>query len=363
MPRMVDEPNEEPGEALGGEEVPPSTRRRRTPKAALDAPEGRDLDRSLNDVEGEDEGARAFAPATIKAPEPETLVRCAAEKRGPIAFVREMIAALGRARTASTAAEMAFWLFLSLLPLAAVAGYAAARLAVANRDAVSPLLETLPQGARELLSNELSRVSAWNGGTVGIIAAATFLWVASSGMHAIFDGLERQTESSSERSWLKKRALSIGACIALSIGIALIGFFSAGLDTIMKVAQGSVPWGNSEAGNFVSKVIQRAFAFAVAVGLVGGIYAVGIPAPVRRKMPLWSGAVLAVVLQAVLGFAYGLYISKMGDGGAYQAGLATIGVTMITLLLASLSLLIGAEFNQTLAKRRHDRMRGATLKE
>ena len=43
---------------------------------------------------------------------------------------------------------MAFWLFLSLLPLAAVAGLIAAKLASGYWSAAGPLLDSLPGRAR-----------------------------------------------------------------------------------------------------------------------------------------------------------------------------------------------------------------------
>ncbi len=69
-------------------------------------------------------------------------------------------------------------------------------------------------------------------------------------------------------------------------------------------------------------------------------------------MPLVPGALLAIGLQTVLGFGYAFYVKQAGDGGAYQAGLATIGVTLMALYLFSVALLVGVEVNRTLGERR-----------
>lgn len=69
-------------------------------------------------------------------------------------------------------------------------------------------------------------------------------------------------------------------------------------------------------------------------------------------MPIVPGALLATVLQIAIGFGYGFYITQVGDGGAYQAGLASIGVTLVALYLFCLMILVGVEVNQMLGEHR-----------
>ena len=59
------------------------------------------------------------------------------------------------------AAESAFWLFFALIPLLAVAGLIAARLAQQAVDVWLPFLADSPRATRELITTELSRVAAW----------------------------------------------------------------------------------------------------------------------------------------------------------------------------------------------------------
>lgn len=84
------------------------------------------------------------------------------------------------------------------------------------------------------------------------------------------------------------------------------------------------------------------------MGIIAGLYALGLPAKLRRSMPILPGAALAAVLQALLGVAYGLFIHATGDGSAYLAGLATIGVTMTFVYISVLSVLLGLAANQSL---------------
>jgi membrane protein len=269
--------------------------------------------------------------------------------RRALLWIKIVFGNIGRSRTLGIAAEMAFWLFLSLLPLAAVAGLVVARFAMRDYGATSGVLSSLPPAVREFLTKELASVSAWNEGAVAPAAAAMFVWLASSGVHSVFDGLELETEANA-RPWWKKRLLAIAACVALSVGVALIALLSVGLGWVRKFAADAVPV--IAMPHVASVVIRTAVSLVIAVALVCGLYAVGLPPRARKRMPLLPGAIVAVGLQTALGIAYGMYVRHAGDGGAYQAGLAVIGVTLIALYLLCIAILVGLEVNQVLGARR-----------
>ena len=266
--------------------------------------------------------------------------------------VRKLLSCLwqrmGENRSLGLAAEMAFWLFLSLLPLAAVAGLVAARFAMENGGIVPPLLDSLPSAAQQLILDELSRVAAWKGGEVGLGAAAMFIWLASSGFHAVFDGIELESNAL-PRPWWKKRLVALFACFALSVGVALVALLGMGMGWLGAIfgAQ-NVP---HEAPSVLGQLVRLVLGVALSVGSVCGLYWLALPPATRRRMPIFKGALLAIGLQTVIGFGYGLYIREVGDGGAYQAGLASIGVTMVSLYLFCVALLVGIEFNQMLEER------------
>jgi membrane protein len=270
----------------------------------------------------------------------------------PLGWVKELFARLGSARTFGIAAEMAFWLFLSLLPLAAIAGLVVVRFAAGNWSTVAPLLDALPGATRELLAKEMGEVEAWNGGKVGVFAALTFAWLASSGIHAIFDALELQTEAAA-RPWWKKRLLSLGACVLLSIGVALLTLLGTGVGWAFRLTGEAVPAVTWLAETTAFGVALRGIlGVAIATALIAGVYVIGLPHTARKRTPIVPGALFAALLQLLFGVLYSVYIRQAGTGGAYQAGLAVIGVTMTALYLFCIAVLAGAEVNQMVAERR-----------
>ncbi len=254
----------------------------------------------------------------------------------------------------ASAAQMSFWLFFSVIPLAAVAGWLAARVATAQPRVTSSMLTSVPSGARDLLDRQLHRVAAWHGKTMAPLAFATFVWLAASGIHAVFDALE--VHSGTSRPWWKKRALALATCVVLAVGTALMALLAVGVGWVRGFAGNVLPPGLVRLGQGpLADVSRWASAALLAVAMTAGLYRVGIPRSRGDRAPILPGAILAVALQGVLGWGYGLYVSKLESGTAYQAGLAVVGVTLMTLWLFSTALLLGVNLNATLAAVRRER--------
>lgn len=243
-------------------------------------------------------------------------------------------------RTFGVAAEMSFWLFLSLLPLSAVAALLTSRLALEDPSFLFWL--GLPRSARSFVQQELNNVSAWNGGSVGPAAIVVFLWLASSGIHAIFDGFDSQLNIS--RSWWHKRVASVYVCLLLSLGAVLVATLTSSFEMVQAALK------SSELAYLWSSILGRTLRTMVGVlvvySMIIGLFRVGVPRRILRSLPLVPGAVVVVVLHGLLSSFYRIYLKKIGDNGAYLAGLTTIVIVMTALYFFSLSLLIGLAVNQ-----------------
>jgi membrane protein len=281
-------------------------------------------------------------------------VAAAGFRAHPIPWLRSVGTRLIESRSFGLAAEMAFWLFLSLLPLAAVAGLVTAKLTHGGEGAtIAPLLDSLPAPTRDLLTTELGKVAAWNGGKVGASAALMFVWLASSGVHSILDGIEIESDATA-RPWWKKRLIGLAACVGLSVGLGALAVLGAGLGSLAHLVGSSLPPGARELeSGMVGHVFRLVIGALLSFALIYSLYRVAVPPDGRnRTTPFAPGALVAVMLQAVVGAGYGFYIQRVGDGGAYQAGLASIGVTMTALYLLFLVLLVGSKVNEVVGEQR-----------
>jgi len=257
---------------------------------------------------------------------------------------------INASRATGLAAQMAFWLFLSLLPLAAVSGLVVARIAVSRADLTDEVIGSTPYAVRSLVTSQLEQVARWNGGTVAPLAALVFVWLAASGVHAVFDALEQQTGLA--RPWWKKRLLAVGACVALSVGVALLALLRTGLGWLYALAGHGLSHAAIElpTSSWASAIVRFVFAGAIAFGLIAGLYLIGAPRPRGRRRVVMPGALLAVVIQGAAGLGYGAYLRIVGTGSAYQAGLGVVGVTLTFLYVTCLALLIGSELNQSITR-------------
>ena len=263
------------------------------------------------------------------------------------AAAKGIFARVSRARTTGLAAELAFWLFLAILPIAAVAGLVTARLATTNGGVNAMIFGATPPAMRDMLAKELTDVAAWNGGSVGLIAAVTFVWLASSGVQAIFDAIELEVGAS--RPWWKKRLLAISSCVILSAGVAVLGLLFGGLQSLAHLTGQELPsWLSHAAGGALSIGGSAVVAFL----LMAGLYVAGVPKSARKRIAVIPGALVAVVLEGLLGWGYSLYVQASGTGSAYTGTLAVVGVTLMSLYLLAMAILVGVEAGILVGERR-----------
>jgi uncharacterized BrkB/YihY/UPF0761 family membrane protein len=188
---------------------------------------------------------------------------------------------------------------------------------------------------------ELDRVAAWHGGTVAPVSALVFVWLASTGVHAILDAFD--TTLAVDRSWWRKRLLACAICAALSCVVAAVAVLLGVLDhgptrnVVAILTTGPARYG---------------VAFAAEIGFITALFTVGLHrVGARAHDRRWPGAVVAASLQTLLGYGYVVYVRHLGGGAYATATLATIGVTMMVVYFFTLSLLVGVTFNVVLATR------------
>ncbi|MDP9033946.1 MAG: YihY/virulence factor BrkB family protein, partial [Myxococcota bacterium] len=109
------------------------------------------------------------------------------------------------------AAAIAFWAFLSLVPLLVLVGFLVGRFARARGvDAlVGPLLDVVPGAADGLIRSEVLRLAGADAATLAPLGVAGYLWTASSGLHNLMDVFETAVRVK-RRAWWKQRAIALG---------------------------------------------------------------------------------------------------------------------------------------------------------
>jgi membrane protein len=271
------------------------------------------------------------------------------------------------------AAAVAFWFFLSLVPLLVLTGFLIGQVARARGvDAlVIELLDFAPATAVDLVRKELERLA---GGSTSVapLGVAGFVWTASSGLHNLMDVVE-QAAKSKPRLWWKQRALSVG-CVALALAaVCLAAWVLVRIGSATPTPTQAYPApAAAEHGSPSLKGIHSAapsrhraryvlrsaadkglaatVVLVLGVGLLAGFYRAAVErSPRDRPRQIWPGTCFAVGSWLVVSWAFGGYVASLGNYALYYGSLAAVAVTLMWLYLTSLSLVVGAYVNAAIS--------------
>jgi membrane protein len=287
------------------------------------------------------------------------------------------------------AASIAFWFFLSLVPLLVLLGFLIGQVARSRGvDALlGPLLDVIPSSAEDIVRAELERL-AGSTASLAPLGVAGFLWTASSGLHNLMDVFEA-TSNARGRPWWKQRAIALVWVMVGLVAAVLLAVVLVNIDGAMHGSEGASPPAATSASAPVARpaaapssstppargdhahsqtAVSRArgalrhrvtkalhtpaeqavaavVMLAMGLLLLAGFYrfAVEHPSGVRRRV--WPGTVTAVGFWLVVSWGFGVYVVSMATYAFYYGSLAAVAVMLIWLYLTSLSLVVGAEVN------------------
>jgi membrane protein len=281
------------------------------------------------------------------------------------------------------AGSIAFWFFLSLVPLLVLAGLVLGQFARARgMDALTgPLLEIVPGSAEDLVRSEIERLAGSRAASVAPLGVIGFLWTASSGLHNLMDVLEVAVHAR-RHAWWWQRAMAlgwvlVGLATACAMATVLVQVGSLGQRQEVAVApapsapaplRGGRPGDHAQvraatAAHARPDLRQRVHkalhapgeqAFAAVLLLVAGTallaafyrFAVEHPPDVSRR--IWPGAVAAVASWLAVSWVFGVYAASLANYALYYGSLTAVAILLLWLYLTSLTLVVGAEVNAQL---------------
>jgi membrane protein len=242
------------------------------------------------------------------------------------------------------AAGVAFYGLLSLFPLITVlvSIYGLVVEPQAAQQQVAALGEVLPQDTRQILDEQLTRVtaSANTALTFGVIFGIVLaLWSAGAGTKALIEGLNIAYGEEEKRGFIKLNAVALG----LTLGLILFMILALALVAILPALIGSLGL-PSTIQNWARWLRWPILALAFMVALAA-LYRY---AP-SRSGPRWRwvtpGAVGATVLWIIGSLLFSWYVSSFGSYNETYGSLAAVVVLMLWFWVSALIVLLGAEWN------------------
>jgi len=148
-------------------------------------------------------------------------------------FCRRLVAGLRSHSGLAAAASIAFWFFLSLIPLLVLLGFLVGLVARSRGvDAlVAPVLDVVPGTADDIVRKEVERL-AGSTASLAPVGVVGYFWTASSGLHNLMDVFEEAAKVE-PRPWWKQRAMALGWVLLGLVAAVLLALLLVRIDAAM----------------------------------------------------------------------------------------------------------------------------------
>lgn len=264
-------------------------------------------------------------------------------RRAVLRLIYSLVRGMSRDGVAVHASAMAFDVFLSLVPLLALAGWLLTALLHRSPQAlrsVSALFDSTPAQVHLVLETHFGRFT----GGIAPVAAVVALYMASNAFHTAMGVFEHAT-GAKRRSWWAKRAIALGCVFAVILALALTGLVA------VWVGGGPARILNAILTAAGLPVFAQYVAYSVGASMatifLAGFFRIAVHHP-HRKRHVWRGAALTMTLGVLVSWGFAQYLSTLARYTLYYGGLATVAMTLVWIYLWCVALLIGMELNAQL---------------
>ncbi len=238
-------------------------------------------------------------------------------------------------------------LFPFLIFVASLAGFVGAEgLSVRVADI---LFAVWPQDVAGPIAGEVQRVLASEHRGLVTVSAVITVYLASNGIEAVRNGLNRAYRVVDRRSIFFRRGQSIlmvlaGALASLAL-VLLAALGTSALNDLIAIAPLLAPLAS------ISVAVRVVIAGVVLVVALAVAH-VWLPAGRPHWLHLWPGIAFTLAGWFVAAWVFRIYLASFSNMAATYAGLAGVFTAIFFLYAVAVLLLFGAEFNAALARLR-----------
>ncbi len=262
---------------------------------------------------------------------------------------------ISRHRLMTMAAGVTFYAVLSIFP--AIAAIVAIYGLFADASTIATHLQSLsgvlPEGAMNVVGDQLKRLTAQGSGTLGlasVLALLVSLWSANSGTKGMFDALNAAYGEDETRSFLRLTAIS------MIFTLAAIAFVLVALGLMVVVPPVLKALGLGGATALLVKVLRWPVLVLVVALLLAPLYRYGPSrASAQWRWISWGSAVAALGWLAV-SLLFTWYAANFGTFNKTYGTLGAVMGFMMWIWLSTLVILIGAEVDAELERRTTTRL-------
>lgn len=263
--------------------------------------------------------------------------------------------------TTACAAQAAFFLLISVVPLLSLLLAVATYLPFSQQDLTDVIMGVLPSGFSSTVHALLEEWYKASGGTVISLSAIAMLWSASKGIYALMDGFNSMYQIRNKYTPLFSRAVSVIYTVIMIVLFALIMSVYVFVSHYYKLYIHM----NFQPGTIESRLFlfaRYAFGFLLFYGFILMMYVVlpggfGFPKDDEEKIKFrkrvksqMAGAAFCSIAWLVISQVIVIYIKLFPNFSVMYGSLAGIVLVMLWLYFCMYSLFIGAVINYLLSK-------------
>ncbi|HCJ06793.1 MAG TPA: hypothetical protein DHV96_00085 [Lachnospiraceae bacterium] len=279
-----------------------------------------------------------------------------------ISFIYKFGVKISDNYTAACAAQAAFFILLSVVPIISLILAVTTYLPFTQQDVLHLMMQIIPDDLIGYVQDIIADLYSRAGKTVISVSAITMLWSASKGIAALMDGFNSMYQLRQDNSnWLVSRSIAIVYTILfiLLFVVAMCGYVTvshyyqeyikgafeieSATRTVLLLIRYVIGW-----------LLFYAFLLMMYVILPGGF---GLPigkeeksnlgVRIRQQMP---GAAFAAVAWLVISRVVVIYIDYFPSLSLMYGSLAGIVIAMLWLYFCMYSIFIGAVINYLLSE-------------
>ncbi|WP_375453869.1 YihY/virulence factor BrkB family protein [uncultured Methylobacterium sp.] len=246
-------------------------------------------------------------------------------------------------RVLSVAAGVTFYTLLSLFPAIAALVSSYGLFADVNviNDHLASLQGVLPSGAIEIVGEQVKRIAAKGGGTLGLTFFTSLvlsLWSANAAMKAMFDALNVVYEEDEKRSFvmlnLRSLTFTVGALVFVILALVAI--------VVLPVVFNFI---GISGGAWLIAALRWPALVVVLLGGLSLLYRYGPSRERARWRWVGVGSVVAGLLWLVASLLFSWYVSSFGNYNETYGSLGAVIGFMTWIWISSTIVLLGGEIN------------------
>ncbi|WP_142826968.1 YihY/virulence factor BrkB family protein [Planococcus soli] len=265
-------------------------------------------------------------------------------------FAKELGSEFKKDNATTLAAAQAYYYLLAIVPLLILLLAILPYLQIDPQRAVDFIGTILPGEVASTFEDTIvSVVTTPSGGllTFGILGT---LWSASNALTAFINATNQAYGVEETRSFIKLKAtaiiLTLGMLVAVIVALVLPIFGGTIIDLIKTTL--NLP----EQTEIIFQILRWVISIAVMSIVLAFMYKFAPDKHFPFKEVI-VGAVIATVLWQVVSFGFSIYVANFGSYSATYGSLGGLIVLMLWFFLTGLILVIGAEINAILHRRRN----------